>query len=586
VVLVALAVTLRAPTLDQPLVEAHGFRQTQTGYTAVLYHERGVNPLHTWLPVLGEPFEVPFEFPLFQVIAVLPMMFGASPEIALRGAGLMTFIASALLLYGLIRHVADWRAALASLAVFLFVPFGILWGRTSAMEFLATAGAVAWLWMGLWWRERRQLPWAGLSLAGGLLVMLVKPTTGAFWFLPLLLHRPDSEERGWASWLRARRDPVLLGLIAIPFLAGLLWTRHADAVKAANPFTTWLTSRELWQWTYGTPEQRLAIGEWGAIASRAEDYLTGIPAWQLPLLLTLGLTARNAPFWAGLALAGVLPILVFFNLYSVHDYYLAAALPVTSAFLGLGAAWLWERRRSIAFGTPLVLCVLALWSGAITWTGRPYWETTFRRIDSPARTGTVAELIAHTTPDDRIVVEGQDWNPQLFFYARRSGVMLPGRVNFDHLLPGLVDRGYRFLLSSGLSPGTIRLLEGQPWTGVLGNQLLVMGDRPDQLRRAPLMATNDPATLQRLAGERVLNPAPIVVACGAGPVVVTRGGAATWLVLRPGDPQGAVLRVGATLSPVPTRPVVVAGAAAGELALTCSGAAEIVIDKVIDAPPP
>lgn len=65
--LLLLAAFVRLPTLDQPLVEAHAFRQTQTAYTALLFHEQGVDLLHPKLPVMGEPFEVPFELPLFRM---------------------------------------------------------------------------------------------------------------------------------------------------------------------------------------------------------------------------------------------------------------------------------------------------------------------------------------------------------------------------------------------------------------------------------------------------------------------------------------------------------------------------------------
>ena len=42
VLLMLVAAGARLPTLDQPLVEAHAFRQTQTAYTALLFHENGV----------------------------------------------------------------------------------------------------------------------------------------------------------------------------------------------------------------------------------------------------------------------------------------------------------------------------------------------------------------------------------------------------------------------------------------------------------------------------------------------------------------------------------------------------------------
>ncbi len=42
VLLLLVAAGARLPTLDQPLVETHAFRQTQTAYTALLFHENGV----------------------------------------------------------------------------------------------------------------------------------------------------------------------------------------------------------------------------------------------------------------------------------------------------------------------------------------------------------------------------------------------------------------------------------------------------------------------------------------------------------------------------------------------------------------
>jgi hypothetical protein len=55
-VLAALVVYV-APTLDAPLLEKHSFRQTQTAWTARVFHEDGIDLLHPKLPVFGEPFE-------------------------------------------------------------------------------------------------------------------------------------------------------------------------------------------------------------------------------------------------------------------------------------------------------------------------------------------------------------------------------------------------------------------------------------------------------------------------------------------------------------------------------------------------
>ena len=80
VVVLAALVVYVAPTLDAPLLEKHAFRQTQTAWTARVFHEDGVDLLHPKLPVFGEPFEAPFEFPLFQALATVPMAAGVAED--------------------------------------------------------------------------------------------------------------------------------------------------------------------------------------------------------------------------------------------------------------------------------------------------------------------------------------------------------------------------------------------------------------------------------------------------------------------------------------------------------------------------
>src|SRR6476659_6226325 len=93
---------LRIRTIGQPLIEAHAFRQTQTAYTAVLYHRDGIDLLHTPLPVLGPPWQIPFEFPLFQAIGAIVMNLGVPTEIALRSTSLFFFVVSAALVWAIV----------------------------------------------------------------------------------------------------------------------------------------------------------------------------------------------------------------------------------------------------------------------------------------------------------------------------------------------------------------------------------------------------------------------------------------------------------------------------------------------------
>ncbi|HEY8134595.1 MAG TPA: hypothetical protein VIF08_01045, partial [Candidatus Limnocylindrales bacterium] len=73
---VAGVIWFHLPSLHQPLLEHHSFRQTQTAWTALIFHEQGIDLLHPKIPVFGPPWDVPFEFPLFQALGALVMNAG------------------------------------------------------------------------------------------------------------------------------------------------------------------------------------------------------------------------------------------------------------------------------------------------------------------------------------------------------------------------------------------------------------------------------------------------------------------------------------------------------------------------------
>ncbi|MGI8983634.1 MAG: glycosyltransferase family 39 protein, partial [Acidimicrobiales bacterium] len=464
-VVLFLAIAVRIPTLDEPLVEEHAFRQTQTAYTALLFHEQGVDLLHPKLPVLGAPFEVPFEFPLFQALAAAPMSWGLSPDVAVRTTALACFLLAALLLWGLVRHLGGRTAALVALGAFLFSPFSLLWSRASLIEYLAVAGALGWLWAGLLWRDRRRAVYAVASLVAGLTAMLVKPTTAALWVLPLLAYRAVAERDGWKSWFRARFDLVLAVVVVVPFVAALAWTAHADAIKAANPATKWLTSAWLATWNFGTLDQRLSWGSCTTIGNRVTALLTGYPALLLPLTALVGFRTRNARFWVALVAIPGLTILCFWNLYVVHDYYLAAITPVPAAVAGFGFARAWhavDRTRIRA----LLLALLGMCTAGLALLHPSYAMLAYRHASVDRLYPEARELARVSTPEDLVVFEGLDWEPVIPYYARRTGLMLVEET-WPATAEGLAADGYRLLLSKRLT-GTlaIDLIRSGRWTGV------------------------------------------------------------------------------------------------------------------------
>ena len=74
------ALAVRLSNLNAPLLAISSFRQTETAYPALIYHLQGINLLAPQLPVLGRPWQVPFEFPPFQAAASLLMDLGSGTE--------------------------------------------------------------------------------------------------------------------------------------------------------------------------------------------------------------------------------------------------------------------------------------------------------------------------------------------------------------------------------------------------------------------------------------------------------------------------------------------------------------------------
>ena len=567
-----------APSLGQPLLDNHGFRQTQTAYTARIFHEQGVDLLHPKLPVLGEPFEVPFEFPLFQAGASLLMEVGLGDDVAMRIAGVLCFLGTALLLYGLVRHVAGRASGVAALVAFVATPFALVWGRASMIEYLATAGAVGFTWATISWRESGRASAAALALAAGLVAMLVKPTTAVFWIIPALAYRPVLARKEGS---RTRERVWLVVLVLLPIAASGLWTRHADAIKAANPNTAWLTSTELARWTFGSRSQRLDPAVWGTVGGRVAAHVIGIAGVAMLAVAAVALLRSTQRwFWLGIVTAAVLPPLVYTNLYVIHDYYLAAVSPAFAALLGLGAGFLWRLvpRDLLAQGV-LVAAGLLLVSSTFA-LDRGYWRSVYMDDPDPETLTLARELDERTQPGDRIAVVGLDWSPAVLYYAHREGLMVVDA--FARAAYESIHRdAYRHLLVAYPSDTDLRPLTRWRWLGALGPHTYGIADTASELPESRVVATN----AGQLPEGRPLRGG-VQIRCGR-PTRIPSGGHGTLIRLQTALPTTTVT-VAADLAPLPARRALFVApglATAGSIPLTCSGRRSMRVD-VFDASSP
>lgn len=546
-----LAGLLRLPTLAQPLVESFGFRQTQTAYTALLYSRDGIDLMHPKLPVFGTPWEVPFEFPLLQAIASLVMRAGVPPDIAMRATALAFFLLSGYLVYRIGLMLLDRWGATASLVVFVASPFALLWSRASLIEFLATAATLAWfITTHVALRRSGAARWAlfGAAVVLGSLAMLTKITTAAWWVVPIAAS-------GLSVWLgtRSRRRAPwgLVPVLVVPLLVAQAWTRHADAVKASSPPTQWLTSDALTAWNFGTLAQRADPGTWLTIVDRGLVMTGAVGAIAL-LALVVAKPRPNPILWAILATVP-LTILSFWNLYAVHDYYLAAVAPAVALGVGAGLAAVAREWAPQRIGAALAVTLL-VWGVITTLMHREYATTAFRAVVPPAAS---AEIQASTAPNEHVVLSGYDWDPTVLYYADRRGFMVRGDEATTEMLAalgGLEDYTLAHVRDPENDP--LHSVSVREWAAPLTGQTYRLGDVAEGLpgpvrfstRANPIEETVSDAALgddlscEEVAGQLSSGGPPLLVLVDARPEdrLVVAGlapipGTATTAIMDPGN---------------------------------------------------
>ena len=454
--LLGIGTVVRVPQLFHSLNEAHAFRQTQTAFVAKKYAQDGINLLITPLPVFGSGSDVPMEFPLFQAVVSITSHLGLSIDFSARLIALVAFQMTALLLAMILLRWHGRAVAVLAVGLFEVIPFGLLWGAASLIDFFAVALSLGMIYCLDRWLSGSSVALLLVGSVAGMLAYLVKATTAPVWSLLLLVPVSMALVRvGWrASWKR-----VVIALAAGPGL-GLVcavgWTLYADSVKKSEPLTAFLTSSSLRGWNFGTTAQRLDPSTYSAILERVGGEIAGpglVLLWVgvVAVIFLRSTTQRIAMCGWFLVIAS--GPLVFINLYYVHSYYLIAIYPAIIAAMAVGIVWTarllpavrWQR---VAFA---IVAVTAIFVGFLLSSGARFDVNLFRHGQPlPAAS---ADIRQGTPSGSRIIMVGCDWSPNYLYYADREGIMFkfpdPGSVWESK---NIADYPYAYSCDTKLSP--------------------------------------------------------------------------------------------------------------------------------------
>lgn len=398
------------------ITDMHGFRQTQTAITAWRFLEGG-----RWLayetPILGPPWTLPFEFPLYQwLVALCAWAFGAPLDQAGRAVSLAFFYLSFVPAWVLLGCWVRPLERCIFLSLLLISPQYLFWSRTFMIESTALFLCLAYLAAVAVHAARPRMWLFVLAALFGVLGALVKITTFAGFALAAACILAGSSRRG-----RLRPGEIAVAAVAsllVPMLAESAWRAFTDAYRAQNALGAKTLSANLRPWIFGTLEQRASLKFLRVVFwSRVGDVIgSGIA---LPLVLVGAFYAGRQRLRALASVAIFAAVfLLFANVQQKHNYYAygnAVFLLAAAGFVivGLMERGGWARRLGLA------LVILLPAASAYSYYSGYYYEA--QSLD--AKPGVAAAVRTLTKPNEVVLIWGRDWSSEIPYYARRRAVM-------------------------------------------------------------------------------------------------------------------------------------------------------------------
>lgn len=412
----------------------HEFRQTQTALSTHFIRVEDNYSLAYPTPVLGKPWSIPMEFPLYQwTVARLADATGWSLAEAGRTVTLACFYLTLPALFLLLGSAGLARAVRwCALAAVVTAPVYIFYSRAFLIESLALMGGVWFVAATVRFATGRNA-WLPPALLAGVIVALVKVTTAMVWLGLTGIWCVILAGRAWRSSGLSQHPEGSFAILArgalcaLPAMAaGAWWVHTSDAIKALSPGGATLMATELAGNNFGNAHDRLSAE---AIGQLVHNWNTALGVWWLWLPLVA------AGWWAGRRSVWILPaaaaaflvvLAVFPRLYRWHDYYFyaSAILPLVAA--GVAAASFtaprWPRWLS-----PLLLAVVV--SSQLLSYVRHY--APLQLVASNGGSGLTDALRDLVPSDSVILVAGADWAPVIPYYSRHRALMIRSHQEED-----------------------------------------------------------------------------------------------------------------------------------------------------------
>lgn len=421
IVCILIGLFIRLYGVNHPLVDYHGWRQSDTASIAVNFLTRDFNLFRPQVFYDGPfPNVVQLELQITPfIIALIAKVIGYSDTLAR-----LIPIAFALgTLYFVFRLGERWfglRGAVLSTLFMSILPLSVYFTRTVQPESFALFCSVASVWFSLKWLDDGERAYRSRAILFIVLVPLAK-LTAIFMFVPILFIVIRKYRTQWRRYL-----PLVLTFAgAIVISAG--YYIYMQSV-ADSTFVSSIASKHVWPEFFSlftNTQSRTFLS-----VTLLQDILirkVGVLLFLVCAIMVYRVKQARLVLYAWLV--GVAAYAATIGAIIKYDYYLTTTTPVFALILGGGLTEMWnllhkrgdkqENSRQAMNWIGGACCTVVLlfmgWSSLSVL--RPWYQ-----LDSwvPA----AGSYIAAHTPADAVMING-DYNPMLLFYSRRPGYRIP-----------------------------------------------------------------------------------------------------------------------------------------------------------------
>lgn len=414
---------------NNSILDQHGFRQSQTAITTYYTIKEGFR-LDYITPVLGKPWSIPMEFPLYQwIVALFVKITKYNLDQAGRLISLTFFYLSLIPAYFLISdYIKNKGHRFIVLSLILANPIYIFWSRTFMIESLALFLGITYLFIGKIAFKKGSNIWLFLACAFGILAALTKVTTFVVFCIPLAFvfifnlledFRSERFQENLSKY-------VIFGLVMfiIPVLIAIIWVSYCDNLKSQNPMATFIISNNLNHWNFGTFQQRISLDTWQQIISFT--FPTEIPNRIVLLFLWIVGLILNRKYWKKILfplLFAASGPLIFTNLYYVHNYYHYANsifISISFGFVVISLIEFSSNKKAQLIQSCIIVPIILLFF-YLGYIGSFYYTS---QVNNNTELISLANAIKTNTHDDEVLlIYGQAWDSSLPYYSQRKSLM-------------------------------------------------------------------------------------------------------------------------------------------------------------------